>query len=554
MRRFMLFAIVVLVVPILFMLSGHPCPAQNPPDTIVVDALRTLRPTNRNLLGINLNYLLDADVNRRPGARPLARAILDMGAGTLRYPGGEKSDGALWAAPPFRKPGPALARVGADEWPSNDIRVFDLEHKRFNHLPLDFDAFIRLCRATGAEPVVVVAYDSMYRPGKDGSSTPDMAELLENAVSWVRYANIERGYGVKYWEIGNESYFYVYNGGARAADYARDLVVFGSAMKGVDPSIKIGANGPTAVDDVGVLDTLNGEKSPWWKTVFGKAAGSIDFISVHEYPCYEWYDYDYYRTNPVQMLGVGEIDKAARLYGPPGLADRLRYLLTEINSADWYAHPQNLGWKHENTLGHALVLLDMMGQAISDPRVVTAQIWATRWMQNDVKPELWDALDGKNNLLPTGTAVKLLAGNLGTSLVAAIDTPAVRAIVTRNDRTEEMTVFLINKDAARDVVVHLDGGRPGVAATRTVWSGVGPDDQHPRLRQDTPVKIAKGEARLSLPPVSLTILSLPFVPEDANRLRAAGKGHRRPGDGAALVPTGDRGRSAVPAPRPRRGA
>jgi len=544
MRRFTVLIVRILVVLILAILPGRPASAQSPPETIIVDAVRTLRPTNRNLLGINLNYLLDADANRRPGARPLARAILDMGAGTLRYPGGEKSDGALWAAPPFRKPGPVLARVGADEWPSNDARVYDLKRKRFKNLPLDFDAFIRLCRATGAEPVVVVAYDSMYRPGKEGASVPDMAELLENAVSWVRYANVEHDYGVKYWEIGNESYFYVYNGGARAADYARDLIVFGSAMKGVDPTIKIGANGPLAVDGVGVLDTLNGDQSPWWKTVFSKAAGSIDFISVHEYPCYEWYDYDYYRTNPVQMLGVDEIEAAARRYGPPGLANRLRYLLTEINSADWYAHPQNLGWKHENTLGHALVLFDMMGQAISDPRVVTAQIWATRWLQNDVKPELWDALDGKNNLLPTGLAVKLLAEHLGTRLVAATDTASVRSVVTQNDRTEELTVFLINKDKTKDVVVHLDGGRPGVQASHTVWSGTGPDDQHPTLRQEAAIKIVKGDIRLALPPVSLTILSLPFVPEDANRLHAAGKSHRHKGDGAASS-----GQSAAPASR-----
>ena len=320
---------------------------------ITVDAGKTLRLTDRKLLGIDVNYLLDADVNRRPGARPLARAILDMRAGTLRYPGGEKSDGMLWAAPPYRKPGPVLARQGPEEWPSNDARIYDLARKRFQKRPLDFDAFIRLCRETGAEPVVVVAYDSMYRPGKAGTVIPDRATLLQNAVSWVRYANIERGYGVKYWEIGNESYFYVYNGGARAADYARDLVDFSAAMKGVDPNIKVGANGPVAVDGVGALDNLSGDRSVWWERVFGQAAGAIDFISVHEYPCYEWYGYDYYRKNPVRMLGVGEIDKAARQFGPPGLADRLRYLLTEINSADWYAHPQNLGWKHVNTLGHA---------------------------------------------------------------------------------------------------------------------------------------------------------------------------------------------------------
>ncbi|MDX2682608.1 hypothetical protein PV333_41195 [Streptomyces sp. NY05-11A] len=44
-------------------------------------------------------------------------------------------------------------------------------------------------RAAGAQPVITVNY---------GSGTPD------EAAAWVRYANITKGYGIKYWEVGNE--------------------------------------------------------------------------------------------------------------------------------------------------------------------------------------------------------------------------------------------------------------------------------------------------------------------------------------------------------------
>ena len=491
-----------------------------PPREIVVDAGRGLRATDRRQLGINVDYFLDADVNRRPGTRPLARAVLDMGVGSLRYPGGEKSDGVLWAAPPdFRRPHPVLARQGPGEWPSNDMRVYDLGQKRFVRTPLDLDAFIRLCRETGAEPVLVVAYDAMYRPPSPGGSAPDRGTLLRNAVSMVRYANIERGYGVKYWEIGNEPHFFVYNGGARAADYARDLAVFASAMKGVDPGIKIGAAGPVVTDGVGALDNLNGDATPWWQPVFGQASDSIDFIAVHEYPCYEWFGYDAYRTAPVRMLGVDAIAAAAGKYGPPGLAGRLRYLLTEVNSADWYAHPRNLGWKHENTLGHGLVLFDMLAQAVADPRIVTTQVWTTRWLQNDTRPELWDALDSRNRLLPTGVAIKLLAERLpGGHLVPATDAPAVRCVAIRNGRT--LTVYCLNKDTARDVTIRISGRRVGPGAARSVWSGTGPDDHHPVLRQERAVPVAEGRLRLNLPAVSLTVLTLPLAGEE-RRVRVA---------------------------------
>ncbi len=533
MPRFVFLKFVLLFAVLVPLFPPRAATAQDQPETILVDAAKVVRQTDHKLLGVNLNYLLDNDANRKSGARPLAKAILDMGAGTLRYPGGAKSDVTLWAAPPFARPGPTLARVGADEWPSNDARVYDLSRHAYKTRTLDFDAFIALCRATGAEPVVVVAHDSMYRPGKNGSVAPDMAELLENAVSWVRYANVVRGYGVKYWEIGNESYLDSYDGGARAADYARDLILFGAAMKGVDPGIKIGANGPALSFGAGELDAKNGDATPWWKTVFEQAAGSIDFVSVHEYPCLEWYGYDYYRKNPVKMVGVAEIDKAARQYGPPGLAGRLRYLLTELNSADWYGHPQNLGWKHENTLGHALVLFDMLGQAISDPRVVTAEIWATRWMQNSTAPQLWDALDARNRLLPTGMAVKLWQNHLGTRLVAATGTDAVRAFAAYDAKAGRLSVFLLNKDAARPVAVSLAGGRPNGLAARLVWSGTGPDDRDPRLHWEEPVRVARGATRLELPAVSLTVLSLSFAPEDQGKLRAAVKPH-----GNAAYPKG----------------
>ncbi|MFP5258517.1 MAG: alpha-L-arabinofuranosidase [Acidobacteriota bacterium] len=532
MPRMCLLAATAFVAAFLFALSPSRAVAQAgavapEPETITVAVDRTLRPTDRKLLGINLNYLLDNDANRPPGARPLARAVADLGVGSLRYPGGAKSDVTLWAASPYRKPHPTLALLGPEEWPASDRRVYNLATHQYANKTLDFDAFIRLCRQTGAEPVVVIPHDAMYRPARDGSVIPDMATLLQNAVSLVRYANIERGYGVKYFEIGNESYFYVYDGGSRAKDYARDLKLFAAAMKGVDPSIRIGANGPVGETDVGALDNMQGDHTIWWQAVFAEAGPSIDFVSVHEYPCYAWYGYDAYRAQSAPMLGVSEIDKAARDYGPPGLAKRLRYLLTEVNSADWYGHPQNLGWKHENTLGHALVLLDMLEQAVSDPRVVTAQIWATRWLNNAKNPELWDALDAHNKPLPTGAALKILAEHLGSRIVATTDAPEIRAFATRDDRKQELDLLLINKSSARSAAVRLLGGQSGNIASRVVWDGSGPDDKEPRLHAASPVPVFGDRMTIALPAVSLTIVRVPLSSDKDVGLHFANL--RRPG-------------------------
>ncbi len=460
------------------------------------------------LVGINVNYLLDDDANRT-GVRPLAEALRDLGAGSLRYPGGAKSDVTFWGEPPYLGPHPRLARLGPEEWPSDDARVYNLPAGRFTINPMDFDEFMGLCRTTGADPILVVAHDAAYRPSTPGGAIPSREDLLAAAVAWVRYANLEKRYGVRYFEIGNESYLDTYDGGSRAEDYARDVVLFSRTMKAVDPSIKIGVNGPVTRDAVGAYDEKAGSLTPWWKTVFSIAGGDIDFVSVHEYPCMQWYGYDYYRTHPVTMAGVSEIDSAAREYGPPDMSGRLRYLLTEINSADWYGHPRNDGWRHDNTLGHALVLLDMLCQGVSDPRVDTVQIWATRWMENAVKPELWDALDAANRPLPTGTALSLLARRLGDGPVLARGAPDVPVFAAVDRRAGMISVFCINKDTAREIELTV-AGVGQAQAERLVWRGKGPDDPAPVLDRKEPVVFSRNRARVRLPAVSLTIVEIPW--------------------------------------------
>ncbi len=477
-------------------------------ETVAVDASRILRMADSRQIGINVNYLLDDDANR-PTAFSIEKAVEAMGVKSLRYPGGAKSDVTLWSRGDFKSPQPTLARTGPEEWPSNDARVYDLADGAWKTRPMDLDAFMRLCRETGAQPIVVLPYDSMNRPATKDGAVPDKNLLLQNAVSLVRYANLEKGYGLKYFELGNESYLYTYDGGARAEDYARDYLLFRAALKGVDPNIQLGANGPQMADAPGKLDEEEGRKTPWWQTVFSLAGKDIDFISLHEYPCTGWYGYDYYRNNPVRMAGVDEIRKAARRFGPANLAGRLRFYLTEFNSADWEGHPQNLGWKHVNTLGHALVVFDMIGVALADPAVETADLWSTRWMENAVKPELWDAIDPRNALLPTGEALAVWTRNMGDRIVAATGSDKVACHAAYDGTKRELVVFLINKDAQRTVTAKLSGGRFGDKANALIWSGTGPDDEAPRFSWGQTVAVRDGQAALALPPVSLTILRIP---------------------------------------------
>ncbi|MCW8129191.1 MAG: alpha-L-arabinofuranosidase [Planctomycetota bacterium] len=474
---------------------GAAMPAET--ERIDVDASKPLRAAAACKLGINVNYLLDHDRNRPPGARPLAGALKELGVQALRYPGGEKADSYLWSVPPFEQPRPTLARTGPTQWPSSDRTLFEADGRTFKRAPLDFDAFMDLCKATGAEPVLVVCYDSMYLPAVPGGTAPTREQLLETAVAWVRYANVTKKYGVKYWEIGNESYMKGYNGFATPEDYAKDLRAFSEAMKKVDPTIQIGANGPSEAGD-------------WWKAVLPQASGAIDFLAVHSYPCWEWKSYDYYPAHAPDLAkdektATDAVQKFARAED----AKRLRLCVTELNSADWLGFPEQKGWKHLNNLGHALVLFDLLGSAMQHPRTDMQLLWNTRWMKNETDPELWDALDAQNRLLPTGRVLAIWRAFLKEQLVAATSGKHVRAFASWTPGTQALSVFLLNKDKeAHACALTLKGVPAKLSGSRHLFSGKDAEDKQPAWTRAGECSIEGGTLSLDLPAVSLTVLDL----------------------------------------------
>ena len=77
-------------------------------------------------------------------------------------------------------------------------------------------------------PVLLIAGSALAERGLWGKAR----QLLETAAAWVRYANRVKDYGVKYWEIGNESWLNneIWKNPIAPATYAADLVTFIAAM------------------------------------------------------------------------------------------------------------------------------------------------------------------------------------------------------------------------------------------------------------------------------------------------------------------------------------
>jgi Cellulose binding domain/Fibronectin type III domain len=211
-----------------------------------VNTLEGLGTIPSTAYGLN-TAVWDSLMNTTQTQQMLQQAGVDM----LRYPGGSYGDIYDWQD--NTAPGGSVAP------------------------DTDFDDFMGTVKAIGAQPIIIANY---------GTGTP------QEAADWVQYANITKGYGVKYWEIGNEQYGDGFYGADWEANnysdkspvgYATELLQYASAMKAVDPSIKIGAvltlpgNWPDSV-------VAGGETGDWNQEVLSTAGSAIDFVIVHYYP------------------------------------------------------------------------------------------------------------------------------------------------------------------------------------------------------------------------------------------------------------------------------
>jgi alpha-L-arabinofuranosidase len=475
---------------------------------VSVNTTKTAREVVPGIIGINLNFLTDHAEMRKAG-QGLEAALRELGVRSLRYPGGEKSDEFFWSSPPWDAPRPALALTGP-KGRLSPMADYVEDFKHFRYPPLDFDEFISICRALKAEPIICVNFDSMYLPPESEKGTaPTKAQLLEHAVEWVRYANIKKSYGVKYWELGNESYLLGSNGAAKAEDYARDFKEFSRAMKAVDPSIHLGANGHTHKDSRGKSD---GEDGPiWWKTILEEAAADIDFLVVHPYPCWKWGSYDYYTQNTPNFTEAVDEAEAALQEWAPEHAGRIRVLVTETNAADWAGSehfPGLKGWPLVNDLGHALVLFEILGQHLLHPKVDLAHVWNTRWV-HPAEKQLWNTLDENNQFNATAHAIALWGQHLLSDMLETTSTGTVRLFASSDRESQSLNLFLVNKaTTAKIVEVSLTGYTQSWRGEWGTITGNDPQDQSPRYKEMGEIEGSQASVLLDLPAVSISVVKI----------------------------------------------
>mgnify|MGYP003600660440 CR=1 FL=1 len=170
-----------LIVMVMLLLAGCGGTAGNPPEAMIIPKPTSTLPAAAAALPVvdpadwpaAAAGTLAVDVKMRSG--PISPLLFGSNTGP-------------WSAVPFDLMDEArAARITMLRFPGGEFADRNVV------LPSHIDSFIKLCRELGAEPSIHVR----LREG-----TP------EAAAEMVRYANVEKGYGVKYWAVGNEPNLY----------------------------------------------------------------------------------------------------------------------------------------------------------------------------------------------------------------------------------------------------------------------------------------------------------------------------------------------------------
>ena len=151
---------------------------------------------------------------------------------------------------------------------------------------MDFEEFMSACKSMtpAATPLITINF---------------YTGTTQEAADWVYYANVNRGYAIKNWEIGNENAGNWEAGGpSLPGAYARRYIMFYDAMIAVDNTISIVPQFNSVTDPCNI--TMNASNNPagsdYYIDTFLKYianAGRSDIlanfkgISVHKYPTYE---------------------------------------------------------------------------------------------------------------------------------------------------------------------------------------------------------------------------------------------------------------------------
>jgi hypothetical protein len=470
-----------------------------PANTVLrVQTNQVLRTIDPKLFGVNV-AIWDQNL-----ASPQCAALIQQaGYKCFRFPGGSASDGYHWAT--------NTSDSNTWQWVTN------------------FDTFASMSAFTQGQCFITANY---------GTGTP------QEAAAWVQYSNVTKGYGYKYWEVGNECFgFWEEDAQARAHDptiYAQRFSQYYQQMKAVDPTIQVGAVAVPGEDDFAnysdetATNPRTGVAHHGWTPVMlatlAKLGVHPDFLAYHRYPqsgvdC----DYGLLTNNSGWSTDLSTLRQQLSDYlGSAG--GQVQLMCTENNS------DSGPNGKQSTSLVNGLYLADSFGSLTQSE--ANSYVW---WdlingedTSGDVSPWLYGwrmygdlgvVSPDFSQLYPTLFVEQLLTrfAAPGDQVVeASSDYPLLTTYATKR-ADGSLRVLVINKNpaAAASVSLALYGFIPQPAGTISSY-GIPQDTAaslgQPQVIQTTASKNFKPVTKLSFAPYSVTVIEVKRAPLQVKRV------------------------------------
>ena len=300
---------------------------------------------------------------------------------------------------------------------------------RFNLTKPQIDLFMIQARNWNAEPSIHVRLEG---------GTPEQAAEL------VRYTNIEKEYGVRYWYIGNEpNLFDEYT----LEQFIADWQAFAVAMREVDPEILL--IGPEISQFPDAPDDYHHYLRDEWLQQFLLANGDfVDIVSVHRYPF------------PLQMAGDPTTIAQMR-ENVPRWRTLVGYLRETIQETTGHELPIAITEvnSHWSNSGGGIASPDSYYNAIWWSGVLTTLVneqvdIVTYWLLSSVGSNGAFGILDRYNPRPTYYTYQLYKDFGLTRLVSASSDPYITVLASRRD--DGAVTIVVTNLYEEDVSIQLD--------------------------------------------------------------------------------------------------
>ncbi|MBK8135668.1 MAG: hypothetical protein IPK52_07505 [Chloroflexi bacterium] len=356
--------------------------AQPSPETVSIDAAEVINEVNPLVFGANFGPLNTVPLE-------LKEEALAAGLTYLRFPGGRVGD-------------------------LGDIPNFQI------------DLYMAVCKMMNCTPAI---------SARQENGTP------EKAAEMVRYVNVTKGYGVKYWSVGNEPDLW---DGYTPERHSAEWRVFAEAMLAVDPDILF--VGPDISQFTGVEGDSQQRAHDFLREFLRVNGDLVDIVSVHRYP----FGATAATVEGLQADASGweQLIDNLHQFAADELGRSVPVAITEVNS-HWSAI--QAGDATPDSYAAALWWADVFGQMLEGDLAIVAYFG----LQSSDRLG-GHGLLGAYEVRPT-YYVYLMYKQFGTRMLAANTESDVRVYAARRE-DGAVTILLVNwATQARFLNIDIDG-------------------------------------------------------------------------------------------------